>query len=173
MFFFFLMIRRPPRSTLSSSSAASDVYKRQEFSPPPPRRGSSSLRPSQSPAQRRPGERPVSPQAKSPPPIEMRRRVEMLQRVFREFDRDRAGQISPDELLQVGRLRRKVGHKSGEWTEEQNLRLVRQMDASGDGVVEEKEFVGFMNSGLPRDMKQFSAIVQEYIEAAMAFSDDP
>ena len=51
-------------------------------------------------------------------------RPEMLRAVHKAMDLDNTGYIEAAELMLLGQARRKLGHKSGQWTEEQNQRLV-------------------------------------------------
>merc|ERR1712166_819647 len=68
-----------------------------------------------------------------------RNRQSELRKVFRLFDLDDSGEIASWELLALGKARRSLGQKSTPWTEEKNASLVKNMDASGDGLVDEKE----------------------------------
>ena len=43
-----------------------------------------------------------------------------------------AGSISVPELLQLGKARRGLKQKSGDWTEEKNAKMLRKMDTNGD-----------------------------------------
>ena len=97
-----------------------------------------------------------------------RERRELLQKVFREFDYDRGGVIEAHELLRIGQMRRKLGHQSGTWSEEDNARLLRRMDVNGDGKIQQHEFVNYMHAGLPQEWNQFSEIIRQYMDAARA-----
>merc|ERR1712072_609412 len=67
-----------------------------------------------------------------------RGRQQELRKIFRQFDLDDSGEIESAELMALGTARRSLGQKQGEWTEEKNARLVQNMDASGDGMIDEK-----------------------------------
>ena len=69
------------------------------------------------------------------------RRSRQLRAVFEAFDLDGSGSIETEELLQLGKARRSAGHKSGEWTNEMNRRLVEKMDVNSDGLISCSEFV--------------------------------
>ena len=47
------------------------------------------------------------------------RKSELL-RVFEAFDLDQSGHVHANELKVLGEARRAIGHKTGEWTDEQN-----------------------------------------------------
>lgn len=66
--------------------------------------------------------------------IENMRRTGFLAKVYREFDLDGGGDVGEDELLKLGRTRRRLGHKQGEWTATHNRVLMRKIgtDENGD-----------------------------------------
>ena len=97
-----------------------------------------------------------------------RQRLEALGEVFDVFDLDNEGKIEAKELLELGKARRRLGQKSGEWTEEMNNRLVTKMDINGDGLVDRDEFVDFFNKGLPYKSSKFETTVAEFLEVAQA-----
>jgi Ca2+-binding EF-hand superfamily protein len=70
-------------------------------------------------------------------------REKKLREVFQAFDLDGDGAIGAEELLVLGQQRRKLGQKSGEWTKEMNMRLMKKLDKNGDGKVLVREFVDF------------------------------
>ena len=68
-------------------------------------------------------------------------RIYALQQVYREFDLDHGGDVGADELLALGKARRVLGQKPGEWTQEQNKRVLQRMNADKDGNVTLDNFV--------------------------------
>ena len=83
-----------------------------------------------------------------------------------QFDLDDSGEIETKELLALGQARRKLGQKSGAWTEEKNAKLVKNMDTDGDGTVNEKEFSGYFDKSLTKDEAEFGEIVAQFMEVA-------
>ena len=49
------------------------------------------------------------------------------QDVYREFDLDGSGEVGFDEMLALGKARRALGQKRGEWTEAMNERMMERM----------------------------------------------
>ena len=82
-----------------------------------------------------------------------------LLKVFGVFDLDGSGEIESSELLHLGKARRKLGQKGGEWSEEKNARLVKKMDVNGDGTVSGSEFAEFFNKALPDAAVEFQDVV--------------
>ena len=115
-----------------------------------------------------------SPKSKSPKanPVDVyaNRREKLLQEVHRAFDCDQSGHIEAPEMLLLGKMRRKLGHKQGEWTQEMNDRLVTKMDSGGDGKIAEGEFVAHFDKTLPSDMIEFETIVAQFMEVARQFA---
>jgi len=96
-----------------------------------------------------------------------RSRETMLREVFAVFDLDGEGTVDTAELLKLGKARRSLGQKSGEWNEEKNARLVRRMDSNRDGTIQEDEFASFFNASLPQDLDDFSAIMKQFHQVAL------
>jgi len=90
----------------------------------------------------------------------------VLSLVFKEFDHDDNGNISSTELLKLGQARRSTGQKAGVWTDEQNRNLIAKMDANGDGVIDQSEFVRHFSSSLPKETQGFQTIVQQFMDIA-------
>ena len=88
--------------------------------------------------------------------------------MFREFDLDGSGVIEAEELLALGKARRSLGQKQGEWTEEKNARLVKRMDANGDGEIQMSEFVHHFEDALPRAREEFDLVLEQFMEVAQA-----
>ena len=76
-------------------------------------------------------------------------RRSQLEKVFRAFDIDGGGGIGADELFELGTARRRLGHKGGAWTVEQNERTIAKMKNGRPGEVECAEFVRFFDETLP------------------------
>merc|ERR1712166_1302761 len=93
-------------------------------------------------------------------------RQHALGKVFHQFDLDDSGEIETKELLALGQARRKLGQKSGAWTEEKNAKLVKNMDTDGDGTVNEKEFSGYFDKSLTKDEAEFEETVAQFMEVA-------
>ena len=67
--------------------------------------------------------------------LEGMRRAALLQKVYNEFDLDGGGDVGAEELMEVGQARRRLGQKSGEWTEANNRALMRKMGPDEEGIV--------------------------------------
>merc|ERR1711865_808535 len=105
----------------------------------------------------------VTPQKSTTKPFN---RYNALCKVFQQFDLDGSGEIETKELLALGQARRKLGQKSGAWTEEKNAKLVKNMDTDGDGTVNEKEFSGYFDKSLTKDQAEFEETVAQFMEVA-------
>ena len=67
-----------------------------------------------------------------------------LRKVYMEFDLTGSGDVGADELLLLGRTRRKLGQKDGEWTEEMNNSLMSKIGADGTGnFLSEENFIKY------------------------------
>ena len=95
-------------------------------------------------------------------------RLQELLKVFGVFDLDGSGSIEASELLQLGKMRRKLGQSKGEWSEAKNNRMVKKMDENGDGVIDGPEFSEYFEQALPQDAKAFNVVVGEFMEVAEA-----
>jgi len=93
----------------------------------------------------------------------------MLQQVFGAFDLDQSGQIESSELLQLGKARR-AQQNCQQWTEQQNIRLVKQMDLNRDGLIDQAEFVAHFDRALPSSSVEFEALVDQFLRVARACS---
>ena len=60
----------------------------------------------------------------------------MLSNVYREFDLDGGGDVGEDELLELGQARRRLGQKEGEWTVEDNQRLMQRIGPDEQGTAQ-------------------------------------
>ena len=99
-------------------------------------------------------------------------RQDMLRAVHKAMDDDNSGFIEAAELMELGQARRKLGHKSGEWTEEQNQRLVDKMDVNGDGHVHANEFCKYFDRILPGDCAEFIQNVKQFMDVAAHCAND-
>ena len=61
-----------------------------------------------------------------------------------------------------------MGHKRGEWTEQQNAKLVKKMDWDGDGLVNAKEFIGYFEEALPHEAEGFERVIEQFKQVAEA-----
>lgn len=95
--------------------------------------------------------------------VERKRR---LAEIYKEFDLDGNGEVGADELLALGKTRRFLGHKGGEWTEHQNRNLLRNMGADQHGNVSEESFCKYFDKALSDDPKEFEATLQNFHECA-------
>jgi len=108
------------------------------------------------------------PQEMSAGEAELRYREGRLRAVFKEFDLDGGGTIGKEELMELGKARRRLGQKQGRWSENSNRRMMARMDKDGDGEVAEAEFVTFFNSYLPGERPEFVIIMEQFMLVATA-----
>ena len=100
-------------------------------------------------------------------PTEQRRaRLHKLSSVFKVFDLDKSGAIESIELLQLGKMRRQLGQKCGDWNEAKNAKLVKKMDANADGTVSDPEFSDFFEKSLSKIPEEFEVIVEQFFQVA-------
>ena len=95
-----------------------------------------------------------------------RERKPALQAVYREFDIYGDGSVGGPELLLLGRMRRQLGQKGGEWTAQKNDRLLKRIGAGTNCNLSELNFVQHFNSALPADQEQFEQNVEQFMECA-------
>ena len=98
-------------------------------------------------------------------------RLTKLREVFKVFDSDNTNSLESSELLELGKARRSMGHKKGEWTEEMNARLVKEMDTDADGKVDEFEFSKHFEKALPHDEEEFNTIIAQFLKVANACTE--
>ena len=85
--------------------------------------------------------------------------------MFGLFDLDGDGEIDIADLNSIGKQRRKLGHKSGEWTSDKHDRLVRKLDVNGDGFVKSKDYVQYyLNLHSKASNRDFVEVVRKYME---------
>ena len=95
-------------------------------------------------------------------------RQAQLSQVFAEFDVDQSGHIEAAELLALGRARRALGHKSGEWTREMNDRMIAKMAGPRTTQVSLLDFVSYFDRNLPTDDAAFAATIVQFLDVAEA-----
>ena len=96
-----------------------------------------------------------------------RRRDDALRSVYKAFDTDGNGHVGHDEMFELGKARRHLGHKDGEWTEEMNAKMTAEM--GGDptsGRVPMDGFVSYFHGKLPEDEDEFDAAIGEFMHVA-------
>ena len=106
-----------------------------------------------------PGPLPTSPEQRQT-------RLHKLSGVFKVFDLDESGAIESAELLQLGKMRRQLAQKSGDWDEAKNAKLVKKIDANADGTVSDSEFSEFFEKSLTKDAVEFDLIVRQFMQVA-------
>jgi len=84
-----------------------------------------------------------------------------LSKVYQEFDLNGDGTVGSTEMLALGRARRKLGHKSSEWTNAQNIRLLQEMGSDGEHVTE-AQFVSYFSSHLSHSDGEFEKILIQF-----------
>ena len=82
------------------------------------------------------------------------------------MDLDGSGDIGAPELLALGQARRKLGHKSGEWTEAQNISMMAKMGADKHGIVTMGNFVKYFDEILPYNKDEFDETIQQFTSCA-------
>ena len=97
------------------------------------------------------------------PSLSKATREQALRNVFTAFDLDGSGWIESSELLKLGKARRSLGHKSDEWTEQKNIRLINKMDTNKDGLISCAEFCHHFEQGLPRDQAEFEQAIAQFM----------
>lgn len=91
-----------------------------------------------------------------------------LQRCFEAFDADSSGAVDVSELLLLGRMRRTLGQKPGEWTNEKNDRFIRALDPEGRNLIQAPRFVEYFNAKLPQDQQEFLRATRQFLQVAAA-----
>ena len=94
--------------------------------------------------------------------MDVARRVK-LREVFELFDLDGSGEVESGEMLQLGKMRRELGQKSGDWDGEKNDQMVRQLDLDGNGAVSCSEFVAHFDGDLPVEPEDFKDTLSQFI----------
>ena len=86
------------------------------------------------------------------------------------MDLDGSGVMGAPELLALGQARRKLGHKSGEWTEAQNIAMMAKMGADKHGTITMGNFVEYFDEILPYNKDEFDKTIQQFISCARSIS---
>jgi len=89
-------------------------------------------------------------------------RIEALREVYQIFDLDHSGEVGFDEMLTLGRARRSLGQKKGEWTYELNERMMERMGTDDNGDVPMENFVTFFESSLTYDDPGFKSTMEQF-----------
>jgi len=100
------------------------------------------------------------------------RRNAALAKVFEAFDEDGSGAVEAGELLALGKARRKLGQKGGEWSEAQNARLLKKMDTDGSGTIDCEEFCSYFAEALTHDEEAFNVTIESFMEVAQSISGE-
>ena len=111
---------------------------------------------------------PSKPSTPAPSRDDKKERFAQLNAVFAVFDLDKSGVIESRELLQLGKMRRQLGQKTGDWSDEQNARLVKKMDVNRDGKTSDVEFSTHFEKSLTKDMKEFLVVIDQFMAVAKA-----
>ena len=88
--------------------------------------------------------------------------------MYQEFDTDGGGDVESDELLKLGQARRRLGQKSGEWTNEMNKKLMHKIGMDRRGNLPVHNFVDFFDGSLPHDRAEFELIIEQFMACAKA-----
>jgi len=73
-------------------------------------------------------------------------------------------------MLALGKARRRLGQKAGEWTPENNQNMMRNMGAVG-GIVTESQFVTYFNRILSSDPETFAKTCNQFCTCAASLND--
>ena len=93
-------------------------------------------------------------------------RMSALDEVYHKFDLDGDGELTSDELLVLGQARRKLGQKSGQWTEQANEALVASIGLNSSGGIVKERFVKHFSESLPGQQLQFDREIQQMSRCA-------
>jgi len=93
-------------------------------------------------------------------------RCEQLVKVHTLMDDDGSGFIEAPEMLLLGKARRQLGHKQGEWNEAMNNKIVAKIDKDGDGKIHQTEFAEYFSGSLPQNKTDFKQAIQKFMAVA-------
>ena len=86
--------------------------------------------------------------------------------VYREFDLDGNGEVGADEMLELGQARRRLGQKSGKWTQEMNQNMLNRMGADRHRNVTMESFVSYFEEKLGTDEAWFKMEIAQFMQCA-------
>jgi len=109
------------------------------------------------------------PQKEEKPKPQIIERETELVKIFKLFDLDKSGHVTPHELMCLGQARSKVGQKSRIWTAEKNSQMISNMDQdSRDGQIDTNEFVTYFIKSLGSiDDQAFQKTMEDFTAAAL------
>jgi len=64
----------------------------------------------------------------------------------------------------LGEARRQLGHKKGEWTQEQNAILLSKIDSNDDGMIRAEEFLNYFHESLTQNHDDFNLVMDEFMQ---------
>jgi len=98
---------------------------------------------------------------------DLERRRKLLNQIFSEFDLDGSDTVDEDELMELGKCRRTLGHKSTDWTREKNLQMMQKM--GGGRTVNSQQFVNYFAKSLSgQQPDEFNDTAQQFLMVARA-----
>ena len=63
-------------------------------------------------------------------------------------------------------VRRKLGHRGGDWSKESNANFLQRLEQNDDGVIDVDEFTSHFSSALPKGRTDFDAAINKFVEVA-------
>ena len=93
-------------------------------------------------------------------------RESLLSRVFDAFDMDGRGQLKKKDFLALGKARRLLGYKKGEWNEYDANLLFTKMDSDRNGMLEKREFLFGFKTSIVGDFNDVQRRMNEFLRAA-------
>jgi len=79
--------------------------------------------------------------------------------------------VDAAELLALGRARRALGHKRGDWTKEMNDRMIARMAGEGSLSVTEGDFASYFDRTLASEDAAFAATIVEFLDVAHSLKE--
>jgi len=100
------------------------------------------------------------------PDLRKTERMAKLRLVFSKFDMDSSGKIDVEEMYALGKERRKLKHKTSEWTRGKTVNLFRRMGAPTNEASRD-QFVSYFLANLAgSDDKAFSSTIEQFLTEA-------